>query len=332
MYRLTVLFLLSIISFGASADPSVSRATLNDNGIEIFGSNFGAENHMLFWDNVSDSFQAQNAQSGDQVRTSSAELWRANTNQWGEPFGFLVSSESRSGKPDSFYYGTGHKNFLGDPNHQTPIRTRNELFVSWWYRPSMSPSAQDGSNKFIRVWDSADGEGTRISWTQMHLTCGNDTTWGNWNGKINEWNHHAIHINLNNNNVKTWINGGLVHNGKCTKSSAHQTSPLHVAIIGFDHGSEGYKTMTTAIDDIYISSSPARVEVSADSTWSATMPKEVLPITSWTNTKIVAKPVYGKIKLSNNMYIYVIDEQGRVNSQGMKVDCQKCPKTVVPIN
>jgi len=326
MYRFTALFLLFLSAQGTLANPSISKATLNENGIEILGTGFGSQNPMLLWDNVSDTFSSQGAKSGDVVRTSSSDVWRENTNQWGTPFTFSVSNDTRTGKSEPFYFGTGHKNFLGAPNHSKPDRIRNEIFVSWWYKPSKSPSSEGGSNKFIRIWDDPNGEGTRISWTQMHLTCGNSTTWGDWNGRTNEWNHHAIHVNLNNNNVRTWVNGNLIHDGDCNKSSAHQNVPLYVGLIGFDHGSSSYKTMTTAIDDIYIASSQARVEISSDSKWSTKMVKEVLPISSWSNSKIVVLPIYGKIKLSNEMYLYVIDDQGRVNSQGIRVDCQQCPK------
>lgn len=328
MYRFTAFIIICLSSQSIFANPSISKATLDEGAIEILGSGFGSQNPMLFWDNVSNAYGSQGARSGDIVRTSSSDLWRESTNQWGTPFTFKVSSDTRSGKSDPYYFGTGHKNFLGTPNHSKPDRIRNEMYVSWWYKPSKSPSSEGGSNKFIRIWDSSDGEGTRISWTQMHLTCGNSTIWGNWNGRVNEWNHHAIHVNLNNDNVKTWVNGTLVHDGKCNKSSAHQSLPLYVGLIGFDHGSSSYKTMTTSIDDIYIASSQARVEISSDARWSTTMAKEVLPVTSWTNSKIVVQPVYGKIKLSNEMYIYVVDEQGRVNTQGIRVDCQQCPKLV----
>src|SRR5690606_17534078 len=109
-------------------------------------------------------------------------------------------------------------------------QTRNllrHIYVSWWYRPSVSPSSAGGSNKFIRIWDNGSGYGTRISWTQMHLTCESDknyVTWGGWTGNVGEWNHHAIYVDLDTGNIKTWANGKLIHDAPCAKHPDYQTT------------------------------------------------------------------------------------------------------------
>lgn len=326
MYRL--LFLLGSMAVipVALAAPVINKAELDSSGIVITGKGFGTENPMLFWDDVKNSYRTQDASEGDEVRASSTSMWKEKTNIWGKPFTFSESVKTKTGRKDVVYYGEGHKNFLGTPNHEAPKELINEIFVSWWYMPGKSPSAEGGSNKFIRIWDDNNGRGTRVSWTQMHLTCDEVVTWGNWKGNIGEWNHHMIYVNLKAESVQTWVNGIRIHDGKCEKHPDFPDKPLYVGLIGFDHGSEAYRTMTTSIDDIYIGKSLARVEISSSPKWSATMNKEVVPIASWSDTKIVTHLHDGKVRLSGDMYVYVVDKSGAVNSDGIKATCTGCPK------
>lgn len=312
----------------ANATPVVNSAVLNDGKIVISGSSFGDHNPMLFWDSAEISFKQQKAKNEDVVLTSTKEIWRENTNQWGLPFLFKESSDSRSGFEDIFYYGTGHKNFLGKPDHPVVESLNNSIYVSWWYKPGKSPSDEGGANKFIRIWDNINGVGTRISWSHNVLGCNEHSTWGNWTGDIGQWNHHSIQVDLKKQFVRTWVNGVLIHDAKCIKHPDFKNTPLYVGLIGFDHGSSAYQKMTTAIDDIYIATSEARVEISNRGTWSAVMPKEVLPVSEWSNNRISVTPLRGVIKLSSDVFVYVVDSQGTVNKHGIKLDCKQCPKAV----
>ena len=326
MQRLLFLLTSMLFTGAAIAAPVINKAVLDSTGIVITGKNFGAENPMLFWDDVKNTYRTQHASEGDEVVASSTSMWKEKTNIWGKPFTFSESVKTKSGRKDVVYYGEGHKNFLGTPNHEVPKELSHEMFVSWWYMPGKSPAAEGGSNKFIRIWDDGNGKGTRISWTHMHLTCDEVVTWGNWKGNVGEWNHHMIYVNLHANSVKTWVNGSLIHDGKCEKHPDFQNKPLYVQLVGFDHGSNAYRDMTTSIDDIYIGRSQARVEISSSPKWSATMPKELVPIASWSDTKIVTRLHDGKVKLSSDMYVYVVDKSGAVNVDGIKATCTGCPK------
>lgn len=301
----------------------INSATIESNALTITGSNFEPENPMLFWDDASTNMQNSGKTSGDIVPTSpTTEEWQYSTNLM-----FKTAADSKTANLNTYYHGKGHKAYLSQSNHPKLESLKNKLFVSWWYKPSASPSAEGGSNKFIRIWDEGNGKGTRISWTQMHFTCGDNTTWGSWNGGINQWNHHMINIDLTANNVKTWVNGKLLIDSKCSKTINYPDNLLYVGLIGFDHGSEAYQTMETSIDDIYIATSPARVEISESATWSETMKREVLPITSWNSTKIVAKSHKGVVLTSNHAYLYVYDANGVSNKTGFKIKCDKCPKS-----
>jgi hypothetical protein len=330
MYRKSLIFLLTFLSLNSTAAPTVTSAILDNGTLTINGSSFGSQNPMIFWDDVETSFKAQGARSGDVIKTGKTWTWKANSN-WGNPFTFVESNTTRSGRKGVYYYATGHNTTLKEANYTPTTELNNKIFVSWWYKPGKSPSAQGGSNKFIRIWDDPNFNGTGISWTHMHLTCSNNgegsIRWENWDGKVNEWNHHQIYVDLSKSTVQTWINGRLMKAATCTKHPNFPDKPLFVQVLGFDHGDSSYRDMNTAMDDIYIGQSIARVEISNQPKWSAQMVKEILPINSWSNNRISAKIVDGVVKVGNSgLYVYVYDTNGTANANGIEVSCKECPK------
>src|SRR5690554_6898218 len=137
-----------VLSSTAVGAPVINKVVLDSSGLVITGKNFGSDNPMLFWDDVKSTYKTQHAAEGDEVAVASTSSpWKENTNMWGQPFTFSESVKTKSGRKDVVYYGKGHKNFLGEPNHPTPNELNNEIFVSWWYMPGKSPAAEGGSNK-----------------------------------------------------------------------------------------------------------------------------------------------------------------------------------------
>ncbi|RYG18906.1 MAG: hypothetical protein EOO07_07925 [Chitinophagaceae bacterium] len=327
MRRILLALSISLICPIALGAPAVTSASISGttNSIVITGTGFGGTNPMMFWDDVSDAFSVSNLKSGDVVPASSTTKWGENTNIYGEPITFLQTDKTRSRKTEAIYYGAGHKSFLGVPKYTGTATVYDTMYVSWWYKPSISPSAEGGSNKFLRIWDDANGGGTRISWTQMHLTCGDAVFWKDWTGKVGEWNHHEFYVNLAQKKVVSKINGKVQHDVACEKSPNFPAKPIFLALVGFDHGMSAYQTMKTSMDDIYVSNSPARVVISESPTWNTAIETEILPIKTWATDKIEAGFVSGNIRLSGNIYLYVVDQTGGVNATGYKVKCPTCP-------
>lgn len=331
MKKALLLAYILVLPMAAQAEPNISSVVLTENGLEIQGSGFGSENPMLFWDDVAKGFEEGNFVDLDPVPVGEDQNWGFSTNAGGWPFVYSETSESRSIRSSVVYRGEGRKGFIEQPKHRQPDTISEKMFVSWWYKPMISPEDQGGSNKFIRIWDDSSGKGTRISWTQMHLTCFNTSEgqesvdWAGWGGDVGKWNHMMVWVDLSKSRIKTWTNGKLIHDAECTKDSAQINTPLFVGLIGFDHGSSSYQDMVTELDDFYIGSSRARVEVSTSPTWSEVMEKEILPVSIWSNEVIKTGLVDGSIKLSEDMYVYVVDESGAVNSEGVRPECLGCP-------
>lgn len=306
---------------------SISEAKLIDNELVVKGSGFGNESPMVFWDDSANAMESTNSSSGDEVPVGSSNLWNSKTNQWGTPFNFKKDGSSKTGKQDSYYSGTGKKNYLGWPNLSRPETMKQQIYVSWYYKPNMSPAAEGGSNKFIRIWDTHDGEGTRISWTQMHVTCGEKVDWDNWNGNVNAWNRHEIYVDMDLSLVKTWVNGNQIHDHtNCPKNPAAAGVYPNVYIIGFDHGNEDYAGMQTNIDDIYIGNSLKRLEISESPQWNSNAKREVIPINSWSDIEIKGSLISSStVRFADKIYIYFFDESGLTSTNGVEVDCKQCP-------
>lgn len=313
---------LAFFSMTAYAVPTITSATLDQTGITISGSGFGDDNPQVFWDNNDANFDASGGIEGQVVPFGAGKLWGENGDQWHSPLTFKKST-TRSNKNNIIYYNADHSGFLTKPRMTGTVY--DTLYVSWWYKPGKSVTDEGGSNKFIRVWDNTNGTGTRISWTQMHLTCGSTTDWYTWPGKVADWNHHEFYVNLADKKVVAKVNGKVIHDVSCEKDPAQASKPIYVQVLGFDHGSTAYKTQTTSLDDIYIGNTQARALVSASSRWSTSIQTEVLPIKSWTANKIETEAISGYLRLNNQVYIYVVDKDGNVNTNGFKVSCPFCP-------
>lgn len=314
---------LILFSTTAYAIPVITSATLDKAGITILGAGFGAENPMVFWDDNDTNFATSGGTEGAIVPSGQGKLWSGeNGNLWHGPMMFQ-RTKTRANINNIVYFNADKSGYLSNPKITGTVY--DTMYISWWYKPGKSVSDEGGSNKFIRIWDDANGAGTRISWTQMHFTCGTTTSWSTWNGEINNWNHHEFYVNLADKKVVAKVNGKIAHDVSCEKDPAQASKPIYVQLLGFDHGSDAYKTQTTSLDDIYIGNTQARALVSDSPKWSNSIQTEVLPIKTWGADRIETHSINKYLRLNSQVYIYVVDKSGNVNSNGFKVSCPACP-------
>lgn len=73
------------------------------------------------------------------------------------------------------------------------------------------------------------------------------------------------------------------------------------------------------VDEIYIDSTPARVELGNASTWATCTMRTILIPTAWSDTSITATVNQGKFAVGSTAYIYVVDTSGNYNSTGKSV-------------
>jgi hypothetical protein len=323
----TMLSLVWSLPLPATAAPEISSAS----GIEgigfdvtISGSAFGGKNSSF---NLSENANQYTYTSGYQALSglSQDSLWGTKGSPWATPL--ITKTEDSTG--NHFYFGeTKSYNSWIEPLQG---QANNSIYVSWFFNPSQSPSAAGGSNKFIRIWDHSSGDYTRISWTQMHMTYEGtpSPSWSNWGGSENTWNHLEIWVDGTEGVIQARTNGKLIHD-----ISDFQKSPidegLNIKLIGFDPSiPAGYSALKFMLDDLYVSTSRARVVLSESATWDAARANGKPQLTkSWSNEEISFELQPRTGQRIEELYLFVVDSSGKANSQGFPL-CPQCPNPPV---
>jgi len=289
----------------------------------IRGANFGelGSDHRSLWDTVENQSAFSDLPHGSVVPEDKGP-WARNGSPWANSMTISRQSGLRH-KRSSAHYSGQDKAFLGVPRAFDNSTNRN-IYASWWFYASYDIDRYGGHNKLIRIWDDLDGTKTRISWTQVLLGAYGDTSWGNWGGSAGSWNRLEIFANADKGSIDVWTNGTKVHS--VTNYQKEATSDgMTIWLIGFDPNYDDYTNLEIRLDDIFVSSSPARVELSSSPTWAnAGKTREIQPVTSWTSNTIEVEINLGQFDPAQNLYFYVIDSQGNVNKEGFTV-CPQCP-------
>jgi hypothetical protein len=136
-----------------------------------------------------------------------------------------------------------------------------------------------------------------------------------------------FYVDGNTGTVKAWTNGNLIHEVYGFKKEP-VTDGLQVAKLGFDpnYGSN-YANFRFNIDEIYASSTFARVELSTKATWNeADTARRVQPSTTWSDDKITFEYNLSNLNAEEPKFLYIIDSLGNVNQNGFSLSgCPSCP-------
>jgi len=82
---------------------------------------------------------------------------------------------------------------------------------------------------------------------------------------------------------------------------------------------DGFVDLKVYMDDVYVDTSQARVELCNTSTWAARTHCEIQPATSWTNTNVIAILNRGQFNSGITAYLYVVSSDGNVNTTGKSI-------------
>lgn len=290
------------------AEVLITGLSFGDSGMEI----------PLLWDKVENISAYDGLNNGDTV---TEDVWQLGT--YGSSM--TISTTNPRGGSSKHYLGNG-KSYLEWPD--LPGGTNlDQIYISWWYKPSKNPYGDGGSNKFLRIWDNPNGDESRISWTSMHMTYGPDSggspSWGSHATNAGAWNYMELWARSNG-KIKATVNGKIIHDASDFLSSGSAYG-LNIKLIGFDPSitTPYYADMVTEIDDIYVSGSRARVELSASNTWDAKSHRETQIPIEWSNTEIRFIVNEGDLNL-NNTYLYVFDDEGNA-SNAIPFICKPAP-------
>ncbi|UZE97974.1 hypothetical protein [Alkalimarinus alittae] len=334
--RLALTLVTGLISIPSIAQPSITNiegSILEGANISISGSNFGAGSPQVLWDTVINQIEPTENVDGKVVPVGNGKTWKENGSQWSEPFVFSLDKTPQARR--SLAYESKRRGTLRWPSEITDLGLDN-IYITWWFWSNESPSANGGSNKFIRVWDESDGKHTRISWTQMHMTAtakdidyntGAAPSWGDWGGNAGKWNRMELWVSGDHNVIRAWTNNKLIHNITDFKKST-TSQGLNIYLLGFDPSvSEKYPNFEFKVSDIYASPTIARVEISNKATWNdINAIREIQPIQNWEDNKIGVTLNFGSFKNLSDKYLYIVDGNGNANKSGFSL-CPSCPQS-----
>ncbi|HAR42031.1 MAG TPA: hypothetical protein DCS07_05275 [Bdellovibrionales bacterium] len=97
-----------------------------------------------------------------------------------------------------------------------------------------------------------------------------------------------------------------------------------------DDGTGGLHNYDIFLDDMYIDSTQARVEICNTSTWSARTACDAQPATAWSAGSITFTVNSGPASASPNRYLYVVDSTGAVNANGRPITIDGTSTIKVP--
>lgn len=81
----------------------------------------------------------------------------------------------------------------------------------------------------------------------------------------------------------------------------------------------GPATLHVYMDDIYIDSTQARVEICDTATWAARTKCEIQIPSAWSTTSITATVNRGSFGATDNAYLYIVDSNGDANNNGYAI-------------
>ncbi|WP_150913217.1 hypothetical protein [Marinobacter halotolerans] len=304
--------------------------------LTISGQGFGEFNgRIVSWDDF------ENQAIGNTVHGSKSKIGAGWSTQFGYQGDAIVfdNTHSVSGnksvkiewglEPGSTMKGFGWSN-------QGPI---TNIYISYWRFMQGDYSAADGDNhKQFYLFGTNDG------WPQfMPLIPARQTYWGiynnsgqfssrasgireknteNWvySNTINEFQRWEWHIELNapadayNDSVRGWMDGVLGFN-----FDDYRTGRVDGAFDDFRLGHMAMGFMDTAkawFDDLYVATTPARVEICAVDVWENCGKTKVLQVVDpakWSPSTITIE-IRGSERFSGqNGFAYVVDSEGNVS-------------------
>lgn len=195
----------------------------------------------------------------------------------------------------------------------------------------LDPNTQSG--KFFRfyanspqnnIYLSTGGSGTTVrGYSECTASsCSPETEWGAGPSfQSGKWHRVEVFADASTNTFSVWVDGTMSWTQRdwlATNLGLNNHTLDYPNMI--DGPSRGYGSAGAySYDDIYIDFTQARVELSDSPTWAGAKRREVQIPVSWSAGLIDVRVNAGAFASGQQAYLYVVDPQGQVNSQGYPV-------------
>jgi hypothetical protein len=146
------------------------------------------------------------------------------------------------------------------------------------------------------------------------------------------WHHFEMALQQSsgggatNGSVTVWVDGQQYYSR--TNIVTRDSAAYHWDEMGFFRGVTNMSSPTdTYLDDVYASTSWARVVLCDAATYAGCANREVQPASSWSDTTIEVTLAKSAFPASATLYVYVIDQNGVASLQGFPL-CTSCSDAV----
>lgn len=320
-FSLFILLLFPTICFGAPGAPAPSGTYSHGNTVTLSVSSPGTKSQAApqLWDPVDGMYGS--IVEGATVPMGASYVWQKDNDIGSaDPASFHAHSRGVYNwtYSNATNLGADGSGVVGG-NVYTGANN-NYLYVSWWAYTNYSPQNPSVSNKFVRLTPGAgfSGDSDCVYWTAFHLDAHSYSTDFLWLTWVNappsgQWNRLEMLVNNGTSphpTVNYTLNSAVFGNGTY-QGSASLDDINGVFVIGADF-SNTQSSPPSRMDfgNIYVDTTPARVELCSGSTWASRGHCEVQPATSWLNGtpgSIAVTFNQGSFIAGQTAYFYVVD-------------------------
>lgn len=257
--------------------------------------------------------------------------------------------------------------FFGS-NYYTIPAPATEMFVSYWWRTRDADDGDDTTTKMARISSSEEAGGGGVYTGAGNMTLGGTFNIAEHSGPYCAWNNgetgelffDADVARLTFPTMNSWFRVDMYkklstpgqHDGASyvkmfvpqvdeypteannytamTRASG-QTFLLDTFLLGAMDGGVPNHDYEVHTDDVYIDTTPARIEICDTATWAARTHCEVQLPTTWSTTQATATINRGSFGAPDPAYLYIVDSTNTANANGYAITFGSAsPDTTAP--
>lgn len=341
---LAIVLLWPLVAAGQPSIQSVIGPTTSGSTITITGSNFGPGGQLITWDDF------EGGANGDAIHSVEPVIGPTWTNMVPSNMVRYSNERSLSGSLSAKVSWDAYSIAAFGWTNRGPFRT---VYMTFWrYHDPSSPVLQVTDNHKLAYFYGPDAAGELNQWLPFMIPAGtqgwasqlqnrpgriyywNGPTYSQTNYNWGRWETYIAYettVEADNGYVEDWYNCvryvSAGNQNLCDVAGGNAVDDIRIG-----HMYQGYEAMDyirSYYDDVYISTSRARVELGNAPVFTNCTQREILIPESWESGTITARLHYSRFAGGSQAYVFVVDENG-VASPGRAVTLAGTGDTVGP--
>jgi hypothetical protein len=245
--------------------------------------------------------------------------------------------------------GSGTDGFFGAPDDMTS----RQLYLDYWVKPANNwdwgTTQFDGANrhlaniKIARFWSASNiNENVYVGYagwandfiSYVENTPGASLSTGGARERLSRGSWHHVQVELTENSaqrvadgaLRFWVDGNLLHNRSGLVTREDYPDLKRVSVAGWENawgpgsGESSDSPNDLFLDDVFVSTTKARVELGDAPTYAASRHRELQPSVAFTSASSLRfKLNQGSFAPGSVVYVYVTNTSGEVNAAGFPI-------------